>query len=85
MKNKEIIADAAVRAGILADEEAKDAFERGKDIPLHTLQGWNMRGNYRLREGEEGIEVKLWKKKEGKNKFYLVKSYLYRLEQMETI
>lgn len=85
MKNKEIIANAAVKAGMLTEIEAKDAIERDIEISLHTVQGWNLHGSYRVRDGEEGIEVKLWKKKEGENKFYLAKAYLYRLEQLEAI
>ena len=83
MKNREIIANAAVQAGILTAEEAKDALENGGEIPLHTLQGWNLRGNYRVKEGEEGIPVKLWRKRENEDKFYLARAYLYRLEQLE--
>ena len=83
MKNREIIANAAVQAGILTAEEARDAIENGREIPLHTLQGWNLRGNYRVKEGEEGIPVKLWRKRENEDKFYLARAYLYRLEQLE--
>lgn len=85
MKNKEIIANAAVKAGILTEDEAKEAIKRNIDIPFHTVQGWNLHGSYRVRDGEEGIEVKLWKKKDGEDKFYLTKSYLYRVEQLEVI
>ena len=83
MKNKEIIANAAVQAGILTAEEAGDALENDKEIPLHTLQGWNLRGNFRVKEGEEGISVKLWRKRESGDKFYLARAYLYRFEQLE--
>lgn len=63
MKNKEIIANAAVKARMMSAAEARSMVENGRDIPLHTLQGWNLRGNYRIKDGEEPIEVKLWKKK----------------------
>ena len=82
MKNREIIARAAVAAGILSSEEAEDMVKRGEDIPFHTMQGWNLRGNYHVKEGEEGMEVKLWRKKEGEEKFYLAKSFLYREDQL---
>lgn len=82
MKNKEIIANAAVKARMMSAAEARSMVENGRDIPLHTLQGWNLRGNYRIKDGEEPIEVKLWKKKENGG-FYLAKAYLYRGDQME--
>ena len=83
MKNREIIANAAVQTGILTAEEAKDALENGGEIPLHTLQGWNLRGSYRVKSGEEGISVKLWRKRENEDRFYLARAYLYRFEQLE--
>lgn len=82
MKNGEIIARAAVAAGILSNEEVEDMVKRGEDIPFHTIQGWNLRGDYRVKEGEEGLEVKLWRKKEGEEKFYLAKAFLYREDQL---
>lgn len=82
MKNKEIIARAAVAAGVLTSEDAKEMVNRGEDIPFHTIQGWNLRGDYRVKEGEEGMEVKLWRKKEGGEKFYLAKAFLYREDQL---
>ena len=85
MTNKEIIVNAAVKAGMISPDEAKYAIERDIDIPLHTVQGWTRQGSYKVRDGEEGIEVKIWKKKVGEDKFYLTKAYLYRLEQLETI
>ena len=85
MKNKEIIANAAVEAGILTKDEAEQMLRRNEDIPLHTLQGWRLRGSYKVRKDEKPIEVRLWKKKEGEDRFYLAKSYLYRKEQLEQI
>ena len=82
MKNIEIIANAAVKAGIISAEKAKKMLENGADFPLHTLQGWNLRTNCRVKDGEEPIEVKLWKKKENGG-FYLAKAYLYREDQVE--
>ena len=63
--------------------ETKDALENGGEIPLHTLQGWNLRGSYRVKSGEEGISVKLWRKRENEDRFYLARAYLYRFEQLE--
>ena len=76
MKNEEIIARAAVLAGLLTEEEAKSLIDAGKEIPLQTLQGWKYRGDYQVKEGEEPVEVKLWKKKEDGG-FYLAKARLY--------
>ena len=81
MKNEEIIARAAVLAGLLTEEEAKSLIDAGKEIPLHTLQGWKYRGDYQGKEGEEPVEVKLWKKKENGG-FYLAKARLYSEKQL---
>lgn len=81
MKNQEIIAKAAVQSGILSASEAKRMIEAGKDIPLHTLQGWKLRGNYHVKEDALPLEVKLWKK-QGDGKFYLAKAHLYSKEQV---
>ena len=64
MKNQEIIAKAAVQAGLLPADEAKRMIEAGEDIPMHTLQGWKLRGNYHVKEDAEPLEVKLWKRQE---------------------
>ena len=63
----------------------------GIEIPLHTVQGWNSRGSYRVKKGEHGIETRLWKKKVAKDTdkndkdqgFYLAKSYLFTSMQVE--
>lgn len=81
MKNQEIIAKAAIQAGLLPADEAKRMIEAGEDIPLHTLQGWKLRGNYHVKEDAEPLEVKLWKRQED-GRFYLAKAYLYSKEQM---
>lgn len=81
MKNQEIIAKAAVQAGLLPADKAKRMIEAEEDIPLHTLQGWKLRGNYHVKEDAEPLEVKLWKRQED-GRFYLAKAYLYSKEQM---
>ncbi len=81
MKNEEIIARAAIRAKFLTEEEVKSLVDAGKEIPLHTLHGWKLRGEYRVKEGEDPIEVKLWKKKED-GSFYLAKANLFAESQM---
>lgn len=81
MKNEEIIARAAVQAGLLTEEAVKRRMDAGKEIPLHTLQGWKYRGDYLVKDGEQPVEVKLWKKKED-GRFYLAKANLYSEEQL---
>lgn len=82
MKNQEIIAKAAVEIGLLTTTEAKKRLQNGEDIPLHTMQGWKLRGDYQIKEGAEPVEVKLWKKQED-GRFYLARAYLYSEEQMQ--
>ena len=84
MKNQEIIAAAAVSAGVLTQQEADGLMSAGADIPFHTAQGWKMKGEYKVREGEQGTEVKIWKKKDGGG-FYLAKAILYTRNQVELI
>lgn len=62
MKNQEIIAKAAVQIGLLTAAEAEKRLMNGEDIPLHTLQGWRLRGNYKVKDDAEPIEVKLHSK-----------------------
>lgn len=84
MKNKEIIANAAIQIGLLTSAEATERLEKDLEIPLHTINGWNLRGNYRVKQGEEPVvEVKLWKRKDGKKGFYLAKAKLYTENQIE--
>lgn len=85
MKNKEIIANAAIQIGLLTPEEAEERLDKNLDIPLHTINGWNLRGKYKVKQGEEPIiEVRLWKKKEGSgSEFYLAKAKLYIENQLK--
>lgn len=82
MKNQEIIAKAAVQIGLLTAAEAEKLLQNGEDIPLHTIQGWRLRGNYKVKDDAEPIEAKLWKKQED-GRFYLAKAYLYSEEQVQ--
>lgn len=43
-----------------------------------------MRGNYKVKDDAEPVEVKLWKKQEDE-RFYLAKAYLYSEEQVQRI
>ena len=89
MTNSQII--EGIARDVYGDDAVDNMIRSGIEIPLHTAQGWNMRGSYRIRKGEHGIETKLWKKKvakelddEGTNQgFYLAKSYLFTSMQVE--
>jgi len=82
MNNKEIIKEVAIREGIITEEAAAKMEEKGEDIPLHTVSGWRQKG-YSVKAGEEGIEVRLWKKKDGEERFFKQKAYLYKIDQVE--
>ena len=81
MNNRNIIRAAAIAAGVVTEEELNRG-QAGDGLPFHTASGWKALG-YRVRdeEKENGFEVKLWRKKE--DRFYLVKSFLYREDQVE--
>lgn len=73
MTNEEIIADVAISEGLYTEEEVNEMLEEGRELPLHTLQGWSARGKrigktIKIKKGEHGIETRLWKKKEKKVK-----------------
>lgn len=89
MTNSQII--EGVARSIYGDEAVDNMISSGMEIPLHTVQGWNSRGSYRVKKGEHGIETRLWKKKtvkdtddEGTDQgFYLAKAYLFTSMQVE--
>ena len=88
MTNEQIIAEIA--ASIYGPDEIANMIKDGGEIPLHTALGWRLRGPYKVKEGEKGIETKLWKRRkssseEQKDLFYLSKAYLFRREQMEIV
>ena len=99
MNNVEIIAKEAISAGLYTNEEIEELIKNGKEVPLHTLKGWEARGNYKIKAGSHGIETKLWKIKDKKEnqdendskdeneneklKFHLVKAVLFYENQVE--
>lgn len=85
LTNMEIIANAAVGEGMYSLEEALWLLENDEEIKLHTLQCWNRQGDYQVKEGEKGIEVKLWKKKEEGSGFYKTKAFLYKRNQLQDV
>ena len=93
MTNEQIIADVAITSGIYTAEEVEEMVESGREIPLHTIKGWDARGR-KIKVGEHGIETKLWKKKSKKDgqendsevtdkDFYLAKAFLFTKDQVE--
>ncbi len=95
MNNTEIINNVA--AAIYGREEVMEMVAQGIEPPVHTALGWKIRGNYRIKDGVVGIDVKLWKKRkrvpgteeetadEEKDSFYLSKATLYCREQVELV
>jgi len=94
MTNTQIIEDIARE--IYGEETVEKILKEGMEIPLHTFKGWAARGPFRVKKGEHGIETRLWKKKRGKETekneehpedgdFVLVKSYLFRADQIEKV
>lgn len=94
MTNSQIIAGIATE--IYGEDAVEEMMEQGKEIPLHTLKGWSVRG-YAVKKDEHGIETRLWKKRKNKvpnedneagdvpadRDFYLCKSYLFGANQVE--
>lgn len=82
MNNQEIIQAAAIAAGVITEEDLNRTGQAVDSLPFHTSSSWKALG-YKVRDAEngKGFEVKLWRKKE--DKFYLVKSFLYREDQVE--
>lgn len=66
MTNEQIIEQIAIE--VYGEDAVLKMIEDGKDIPLHTVQGWKQRsgGKLRVRKGEHGIACRLWKKKKSK-------------------
>ena len=91
MTNEQIIQDIAVQ---IYGFDAVDQFLCKGDIPLHTAQGWHLRG-FIIKKDEHGIACRLWKKVrkkssseeeqevESNNDFCLCKAYLFRQDQVE--
>lgn len=100
MTNLQIITDEAIANGLFTKEEVEAIYTAGHELPLHTYAGWKQRG-YQVRRGEHArITTKLWqyntKKQEVKTtdgndeeieikNCYLVKSYLFTLDQVDKI
>lgn len=64
MTNEQIIEEIAKQ--IYGEEAVMQMIDEGIEIPLHTVQGWNLRGKYKVKKGEHGIETRLWRKRKKK-------------------
>ena len=65
MTNEQIITELAMQ--LYGEENVMEMLSEGIEPPLHTLQGWALRG-YKVRKGEHAlVETKLWKKKKRKS------------------
>ncbi len=91
MTNEQIIADAAV--SYYGKEAVARILAEGREIPLHTAKGWADRG-LRVKAGEQGLAVKLWKRKDGDlqngdvegaakaGEFFKARAFLFRADQV---
>ncbi len=101
MSNDQIIAEAAISAGLYTEEQVQALYEAGKQLPLHTYAVWVEMG-YVPRQGERGLKVKLWKHRGRKSSatseqsegeidpqssgnFYLVSTCLFDVTQVKRI
>ena len=92
MTNGQIIADAAV--SFYGKEAVARMLADGGEIPMHTARGWADRG-LKVKSGERGLEVKLWKKKRGNprngedegaakaGEFFKARAFLFGADQVE--
>ena len=65
MTNEQIITELAMQ--LYGEDKVMEMIEEGIEPPLHTLQGWALRG-YKIKKGEHAlVETKLWKKKKKKD------------------
>ena len=93
MNNTNIIANAAVAAGFLTEEEVANLISEGDDIPFHTCAVWKQMGLC-PKIGARGYATNLWRKKdkhgdvneeigekERDQKFYLAKAVLFHISQ----
>lgn len=64
MTNEQIITELAMQ--LYGEDKVMEMLSEGIEPPLHTLQGWALRG-FKIKKGEHAIaETKLWKKKKRK-------------------
>ena len=99
MNNMGIIAKEAVASGFFTEEEVVNLIEEGEDIPFHTYAVWKKMFGMVPKAGTHGWETRLWRRKnkkddieeketsddDKKRDFYLTKSFLFHISQVEKI
>ena len=98
MTNYEIIASAAITAGIFTRDEVIAFHERGQSIPLHTFAEWKSRG-YIVKRGERAaMKCRIWKHRAAQERtedngevvtiperWIMVDAYFFKREQVEAV
>lgn len=100
MTNLQIIASAAIEAGIYTVEQVEACFAAGHLLPLHTFAEWKRLG-FSVKKGEKArLKVDIWKKSNKKitaenengdeveadtGRFYKKLSHFFTLDQVERI
>ena len=89
MKNSEIIADAALKAGIYQKEEIDHIMKEKGELPIHTATMWLQLGK-KVKPGEEPCAyARLWRFRpadsgeDTDSGFFAAKSALYKDDQVE--
>lgn len=100
MNNAEIICNEAIASGFYTQEEVEELLSEGLMPEMHTFAVWKSQFNMVPRVGQHGWECRLWRRKnkkddieeqqeaseKDKNKdFYLTKSFLFHISQVEKI
>ena len=69
MTNFNIVANAAIEAGILTKEAVDDIIQNKDELPIHTFKEWQKKGYY-VRKGEKAkLTTDIWKR--SKKKVYI--------------
>lgn len=98
MTNAEIICNEAVASGFYTEEEVEELLSDGEMPKLHTYAFWKSIGFVPV-AGSHGWPCKLWLKKKSKSEideqeaseeerkrdFYLTKSFLFHISQVQKI
>jgi len=100
MTNLQIIANAAIEAGLYTLEQVEACFAAGHQLPLHTFAEWKRLG-YIVKRGEKSkLAVDIWMKsnkkitaetKDGEEieadagRFYRKLSHFFTLDQVERL
>lgn len=100
MTNLQIIASAAIEAGLYSQEQVEACFSSGHQLPLHTFAEWKRLG-FIVKKGQKSkLAVDIWMKsnkkitaetKDGEEieadtgRFYKKLSHFFTLDQVERI